>query len=148
MALGQTSLAHPCSNLRFSEANVPLWKSAYDTVVSFWPPAVICRAGNCAPLPPSLRLRCYEIKIGKFSEHKLIFKSECHELLFHEHLQFSNTTGLQIGSYTDCQQGLLAAFQVSCFTSNPAPRVFSTWTYVCFSNNKASPTFSKLIFWS
>ena len=148
MALGQTSLAHPCSNLRFSEANVPLWKKCLWHSCDFCPPAVICRAGNCAPLPPSLRLRCYEIKIGKFSEHKLIFKSECHELLFHEHLQFSNTTGLQIGSYTDCQQGLLAAFQVSCFTSNPAPRVFSTWTCVCFSNDKAFPTFSKLIFWS
>jgi len=47
--------------------------------------------GNCAPLLLSLRLWCYSIKIRKFSENKQIFKSQRHELLFREHLQFSNT---------------------------------------------------------
>ena len=126
-------------------------KSAYDTVVTFWPLAVIWRPGNCAPLPPSLRLWCYAMKIGKFSENKQILKFERHELLFHEHLQFSNTTGLPHGSCTDCQQRLLAAFQVSscsfCVTSNPAPRVLSAGTCVRFSNNKTFPTFNKWLFW-
>jgi len=50
-------------------------KSAYDVVVTFWPSAVIWRRGNCAPLTRQLRLWCYAIKIGKFSENKQIFKS-------------------------------------------------------------------------
>ena len=45
-------------------------KSAYDIVVTFWLPAVIRRPGNFAPLPPSLRLWCYSIKLGKFSQNK------------------------------------------------------------------------------
>jgi len=57
-------------------------KIAYDIVVTFWPPpAVIRRPGNCASMPPSLRLWCYATKIG-FSENKQIFKSDSHELLF------------------------------------------------------------------
>jgi len=145
----ETSLAPPCSNQRpFRSKCTVLKKSAYVIVGTFWLSAVIRRSGNCAPLPPSLRLWCYAIKIGKFSENKHIFKSEHHELLFHEHLQFSNT--IRHGSCTDCQQRLLAAFQVFscsfCVTSMPAPRVFSAWTCVCFSNNKTFPTFNKLLF--
>jgi len=34
--------------------------------------------------------------IGKISENKQIFKSERHELLFHEHLQFSKTIRLDL----------------------------------------------------
>jgi len=49
----------------FSEANVLFWKSTHDIVGTFWPPAVIRRPGNRAPLPPSLRLWCYAINIGK-----------------------------------------------------------------------------------
>ena len=51
-------------------------KSACDTAVTFPPRS---DSGNCAPLPPSLRLWCYAIKIGKYSEDKQIFKSERHE---------------------------------------------------------------------
>ena len=126
----ETILAPPCSNLRSfgSICTVLIEKSAYDIVVTFWPPAVIRRQGNCAPFPPSLRLWCYAVKMEKFSENKQIFKSERHELLFHEHLQLSDTTGLPRGSCAYCQQRLLAAFQVSscsfCVTSNPAPRIF------------------------
>jgi len=97
-----------------SEANVLFWKSAYDSVVTFGPPQWFGARGIVPPCPPSLRLCCYAIKIiGKFSENKQIFKSERHELLFHEHLQFSNTIGLPHGSCTDCQQRLLATFHVS-----------------------------------
>jgi len=81
-------------------------KSAYDIVVTFWLPAVIQRPGNFAPLPPSLRLWCYSVKLGKFSENKKFSKSERNELLFHEHLQFSNI--IRHGSCTDCQQRLPA----------------------------------------
>ena len=83
-------------------------KSASDIVVTFWSPAVIRCPGNCAPLPPSLRLWCYSIEIGKFCENKQIFKSERHELLFHEHLQFSNT--IRHGSCTGCEQRLWGHF--------------------------------------
>jgi len=84
-------------------------KCVFDIVVTFWPPAVIRHQGNCAPLTPSLRLWCHAIKIGKFSESKQIFKSERHELLFHEHLEFSNT--IPHGSCTDCQQRLWRHFK-------------------------------------
>jgi len=97
-----------------------LKKSAHDIVGTFWPPAVIRRQRNHAPLPPSLRLWCYAMKIGKFSESKQIFNSERHE-----HLQFSKT--IRHGSCTDCQQRLLAAFQVSScsFVSLPClPHAF------------------------
>ena len=101
-------------------------KSAYDIAVNFWLRAVIRRPGNCSPFPPSLRLWCYAIKLGKFSENKQIFESKHHELLFHKHLQFSNTIPHE--SCLDCQQRLLAAFHVSfcsfCATTMPAPRVF------------------------
>ena len=40
-------------------------ESAYDIVVTFWSPAAIRHPGNCAPLPLSLRLWWYVIKIGK-----------------------------------------------------------------------------------
>ena len=83
-------------------------------------------SGELCPPAPSLRLWRYAIKIGKFSENELIFKSESHELIFHEHLQFSNT--IRHESCTDCQQRLLAVFQVFscsfCVTSMPAPASF------------------------
>jgi len=86
----ETSLPPPCSNLRsFGSKCFEIYcfeKSAYDIVGTFWLPAVIRCPGNCDYLPPSLRLWCYAIKIGKYSESKQIFKYECHE-----HLQFSNT---------------------------------------------------------
>ena len=123
-------------------------KSACD-IVTFWPPCVeIRRPGNCIPLPPSLRLWCCSTKIGKCSENKQIFMSQRHELLFHEHLQFSKA--ILHGSCTDCQQRLLAAFQVSscsfCVTSVPAPRDFFGMDLCLFSNNKTFPKFNKLLF--
>ena len=84
----------------------------------------------------------YAIKIGNFSENKQIFKSERHE-----HLQFLNT--IWHGSCTDCQQGLLAAFQFhSCsFVSLLCPPpLFSAWTCVCFANYKTLRKFSRFAF--
>ena len=112
--------ATPCSNLRFSEANVLFCKSAHDIVGTFWTPAVIRRPRNCAPFPPSLRLWWYAMKIGKISESKQIFNSERQE-----HLQFSKA--IRHGSFTDCQRRLLAACQVSScsFVSLPClPHAF------------------------
>ena len=94
-----------------SKTNVLFWKIAYDIVVTFSSPQWFATRGIVPPCPPSLRLWWYAIKIGKFSENKQISMSERHELLFHEHLQFSNK--IQHGSCTGCQQRLLAAFQVS-----------------------------------
>ena len=116
-------------NWGLSEANVLFWKKCSWYCCNFLPPVVIRRPRNCSPLPPSLRLWCYAIKIKKFSENKQIFKSERHEPLFHEHLQFSNAIlGLLHRACIDWQQRLLAAFQVSscsfCVTSDPVPRVF------------------------
>jgi len=42
--------------------------------------------------------------MGKYSENKKSFKSERHEVLLREHLQFSNT--IPRGSCADCQQRL------------------------------------------
>ena len=138
---------------RLSEANVGLlfWKNWLWHCCDFPPPRSDSAPKKLCPPDLSLRLWCYAIKIGKFSENKQIFKSERYQLLFHEHLQFSNTIlGLPHRACTDCQQRLLAAFQVSScsfrVTSDPATRVFSSWTYVCFANNKTFPTFNKLLF--
>ena len=151
MAPGDTSLAPPCLNLRSFGSKCVVLKKVFMTLLWLYAPVVIRRQRNCAPLPLSLRLWCYVIKLGKFSENKQIFRSERQELLFHEHLQFSNAVlGLPHRACTDWQQRLLAAFQVSscsfCVTSNPAPRAVSAWTCVCFANNKTFLTFNKLLF--
>jgi len=128
--------------------NVLFWKKCLWCCYDFLGHHSNLAPGNCTPLPPSLRLWFYARKIGKFFENKQIFKSERHELLFHEHLQFSNT--IRHRSCTDCQQRLLTAFQVSscsfCITSMPAPRVFSAWSCVCFSNNKTFPNSTSYFF--
>ena len=103
--LGQEiSLPPLCSNLKSLGSSMYCFEKSAYVIVTFWPPAVIWRPKNCAPLPPSLRLWCYAIKIEKFSESKPIFKSERHE-----HLQFSNT--IRHGSCTECQQRLLAQWR-------------------------------------
>jgi len=79
--------------------------------VTFGPPQCFGARRIVLISPPWLRFWCYKIRIGKFSEKEKFFKFEGHELLFHEHLQFANT--IWHGSYTDCQQRLLVAFQVS-----------------------------------
>ena len=133
-----------------SEANVLFWNKCLWHCCDFLAPRSDSAPGGLCPPPPlSLRLWCYAITIGNFSQNKQIFKSESHELLFHAHLQFSNTK--RHGSCTDSRQRLLAAFQVSscsfCATSMPAPRVFSAWSYVCFANNtKYFLTINKLLF--
>ena len=128
------------------EANVLFWKSAYGIVVSFGLRSDSA-SGEYSPCP-TLRLWCYAVKIGKCSENKQIFMSQRHELLFHEHLQFSKA--ILHGSCTNCQQRLLAAFQVSscsfCVTSVPAPRDFFGMDLCLFSNNKTFPKFNKLLF--
>ena len=149
----ETSLAPLCSNLRSfgSKCRPTVLKKVVMTLLWLFAPPQCFGAREIVPLDLSLRLWCYAIKFGKFSENKQIFKSERHWLLFHEHLQFWNTIlGLPHRACTDWQQRLLAAFQVSsrsfCVTSDPATRVFSAWTYACFANNKTFPTFNKLLF--
>jgi len=122
----ETSLAPPCSNLRSFGSKFIVLKKVFMTLLWLFGPRQWFGARRSVPrCHPSLRLWCYSIKIGKFSENKQIFKSERHELLFHEHLQFSST--ILHGSCTDCQQRLLLAFHLSscsfCFASMPAPRV-------------------------
>ena len=75
-----------------SETNVGYCfeKSVCDIVVTFWPPQWFGAHGIVSPFPPWLRFWCYA-KSEKFSENKRMFKSNGHDLLFHEHLQFSNT---------------------------------------------------------
>ena len=83
----------------------------YDIVLTFWSPAMIRRPGNCAALLPSLRLWCYSTKIRKFSENKQIFKSERHELLFREHLQFSNTIAYRMDLAQTVNKGYWRQFK-------------------------------------
>jgi len=124
----ETSLAPPCSNLRSFGSKCTVLKKVLMTILWLFTPPQWFGSRELCPLPPSLRRWWYAIKIAKVSENKQIFKSERHELLCHEHLQFSKTIGLPQESCTDCQQRLLAAFQVSscsfCVPSNPAPCVF------------------------
>ena len=112
--LGQeTSLPHPCSNLRSFGSKCSVLKNVLMTLLGIFSPHSDSVLGELCPLAPSLRLRCHAMKIWKFSESKQIVKSERHELLFHEHLQFSST--IRHRSCTNCRQRLLTAFQVhSC----------------------------------
>jgi len=90
--LGQeTSLPHPCSNLRSFGSKCSVLKKVLMTLLGLFSPHSDSVLGELRPLAPSLCLWCHAMKIGKFSESKQIFKSERHELLFREHLQFSNT---------------------------------------------------------
>jgi len=102
-----TSLPPPCSNPRSFGSKCTVLKQVLTTFLRHFCPRSYSAPGELCPLVTSL-----------------VFKTERHELLFHEHLQFSNTIGLPHGSCTDCQQGLLAVSQVSscsfCVTSNPA----------------------------
>ena len=113
----ETSLPPHVRTWGLSEANVLFWKKVLMTLLELFRPPQWFGAEVLCPLAPSLRLWCYAMKIGKFSESKQIFKSE--------HLQFSKT--IRHGSCTDWQQRLLAAFQVSScsFVSLPClPHAF------------------------
>jgi len=50
-------------------------------------------------------------KIVKFSENRIIFKSDGHELLFHEHLQFSNTNGYRMDLAQTANKGYWLHFR-------------------------------------
>jgi len=137
-SLGQeTHLAPTCSNLRSFWSKCTVFKKVLMTFLWLFSPQYFGARGIVPTCTHSLRLRCYAIKIRKFSENKKIFESVCHELLFHECLQFFNT--IRHGSFTDRQQRLLAAFQVSsyrfCVTYKPPTWLFSAWTGVCFTDN-------------
>ena len=101
-------------------------KSAYDIVVTFWLPAAIRRPGNFAPLPLSLRLWCYSIKLGKFSENKKFSSPNVmnfYSMNICNFRTYSNTAWILHRLPTK-----LPAFHVSscsfCVTTMPAPRVF------------------------
>ena len=87
----ETSLAPPCSNLRFFGNKCTVLKKVLMTLLWLFGPCNYSAPGEFRPLLFSLRLRRYSIRIRKFSENKQIFKCDRHELLFCEHLQFSNT---------------------------------------------------------
>jgi len=55
-------------------------------------------------------------KNWKCSENKQIFISKCHELLFHKHLQFSNT--IRHGFCTDCKGCCQFRFLLVVFVSH------------------------------
>ena len=143
------------------EANVPFWKSAYGIVVSFGPPQWFSVRG-IFPLPHSLRLWCYAIKIGKCSENKQIFYPNVMNFYSISICNFRTQYGMDFAQFlckilhcTVFVQTLLSfcanpVIQVSscsfCVTSMPAPPVFLAWTCVCFANNKTFLTSNKLLF--
>ena len=113
MAPGQeTSLTPLCSNLmslgsKCAVLKKCLWHCCDFLVTSSdLAPGEFC---SLAPLVTSLVLFNQTRKI--FRKYK-IFKSERDELLFHEHLQFSNI--IRHGSCTDCQERLPAFHVFSC----------------------------------
>jgi len=136
-----------------SETNVGYCfeKSVCDIVVTLWPPQWFGAHGIVPPFPLDYVSGVMQ-KFGKFSENKRMFKSDGHELLFHEHLQFSNRNGYCM-DLTDCQQRLLAAFQVSscrfvsllCMLHAFFRR--GTVPCACFTSNKTFPTSKRLLFW-
>ena len=142
--------APPCSNLKSFGSKCTVLKKVVMTLLWLFAPRSDSASGELCPLATLVTSLVLCNINRKIFENKQIFKSERHELVFHEHLQFSNTTGLPRGSCTDYLQRLLAEFQVSscsfCVTSNPARRGFSAWTCVCFSNNKTFPTLNNSLF--
>ena len=147
--LGQEiCLAPPCSNLSFFGSKCTVLEKVLMTLLWLFGPCSDSAPRELRSLAPSLRLWCYAIKIGKFSENKQIFKSERPELPVHEHLQFSNT--IRHGSCTDCQQKLLSRYfrflRVVFVSLLCLPHAFFRCGPVCFANNKSFPTFNKLLF--
>jgi len=67
--------------------------------------------GIAPPLLLSLRLWCYSTKIRKFSENKQIFKSKRHELIFREHLQFSNAIAYRMDLAQTVNKGYWGHFK-------------------------------------
>jgi len=100
----ETSLTSPCSNLSSFGSKCTLLKKVLMTW-DFLAPCSDSAPGNCAPCHPRYVIGVMQQKSQKFSKANN-FKSE-----HHEHLQFSKT--INDRSCTDCQQRLLAAFQVS-----------------------------------
>ena len=119
-------------------------ESACD-IVTFWSPAVIRHQGNCAPLPPSLRLWWCAIKIGKIP--KIISVSIPNVMTFYSMNICNFQYGIGLAQTANKGYwrhfGLLHVFFVIFM---PVPRVSSAWTCVCFANNKTFPTLNKLLF--
>ena len=105
----KTSFPPPCSNLRSFGSKCTVLKKVLMTLLErFGSPQWFGDRGivPLAPIVTSLVSGVMQWNRKKIPESKQIFKSERHE-----HLQFSKT--IRNGSCTDCQQTLLAAFQVS-----------------------------------
>jgi len=114
--LGQeTSLAPPCSNLRSFGSKCTILKiCAYDSVVTFCPPQWFGARGIVAPCPPSLRLCCYAIKIGKFFRKQTNFQVRTSWTSIPWTSAISNT--IRHGSCADCQQRLFLCHFYACPT--------------------------------
>ena len=94
-----------------SEANVLYWRKCL-WHCDFLVPRSDSAPGELCPLAPLVTPLVVCNKNRKNSKNNQRFNSERHDLLFHEHLQFS----VRHWSCTDCQQRLLAAFRASsCF---------------------------------
>ena len=105
-------------------AHVPTWglsetnvsycfeKSVWDILVTFWPPQWFGAHGIVAPFPPWLRFWCY-------AKNRKIFRKQNNFQVRWSWTSIPWTSAifehkwLPHGSCTDCQQRLLAAFQVS-----------------------------------
>jgi len=76
----ERSLAPPCANLRSfgSKCRPTVLKKVVTTLLWLFAPCSDSAPAKLFPLDLSLRLWCYAIKIGKFSENKQIFNSERH----------------------------------------------------------------------
>jgi len=137
-----------------SETNVGYCfeKSVCDIVVTFWPPQWLGAHGIVPPFLPWLRFWCY-------AKNRKIFRKQKNVQVRWSWTSISWTSAifehklLLHGSCTDCQQRLLAAFQVSScrfvsllyllhafFRRGPV-------SCACFTSNKTFPTSKRLLFW-
>jgi len=105
MFRGVTKLDGARSRHKFGASMLHAWTwGLYDAIVGYYIQESVCdivvtfclqqwfgARRIVRPCLPSLRPWLSATNIGKFSKNEQFFKSELHELLFHEHPQFSNT---------------------------------------------------------
>ena len=123
-----------------SEANVLFWKSAYVIVVTFCPPAVIRRPGNCTPCSPPYVSGVTESKSENFPQINKFASPNIMNFYSMNICNFRTQQAYRMDLAHTANKGYCRRFKffrvvfVSLLIMPHA--FFSAWTCVCFANNK------------
>jgi len=139
--LGQeTSLLHPCSNLRSFGSKCSTFKKVLMTLLGLFAPQQWFDTWGIVPSCPiatSLVFCKWKserfLKANKFSSPKVM--NIC-----------NFRTQYRMDLAQTANKGYWRHFRFIRVTSMPPPCIFSTWTCVCFANNKTFRIFNQLLF--